>query len=347
MNLPGTRVLLSLLPIAALGVLATGCGEMKETQSQVTERDHVTLMLDYFPNADHAAIYAAQADGDFARAGLDVTIEAPSDATTPLRALEAGQTDFAISYEPDILLARAKGAKVQGVEALVQKPLTAVISLPKHPIETAADFKGKTIGTAGLPYQQAYIDTILQKGAVDPSTVKTSNLGFNLVGPLVAGRVDGVLGAFWNYEGVQLAREKKKPVITKIEDLGVPIYNELVLTASEDTVRNKGEVVRRLVQAIGFGAAAVKRDPEAAIEPLLKASKGLDKGLQLASLKATIPVMFPEDTSHPYGWMDVEAWAAYCRWMQANHLITDNKLFARAFTNEYLAGEGVGDKTDS
>jgi putative hydroxymethylpyrimidine transport system substrate-binding protein len=335
------------LACGAVAAPLAGCGEKKETDTKVTLHDHVTLMLDYFPNADHAAIYAAQANGDFARAGLDVTIQAPGDATTPLKALQAGKTDFAISYEPDILLARDKGAKVQGVEALVQAPLTAVVSLPKSPIRTAADFKGKTIGTAGLDYQAAYLDTILAEGSVAPSTVKRVDLGFNLVAPLVARKVDGSLGAFWNYEGIQLQREKKKPIITKIEDLGVPVYNELVLTATEDTVRNRGPLVRRLVQAIGFGAKAVQDDPEAGIAPLLQADKGLDRGLQEASLAATLPIMFPKDTKHPYGWFDIEAWAAYSRWMKAHDLISDDKLFARAVTNEYLAGEGVGDKTDS
>jgi putative hydroxymethylpyrimidine transport system substrate-binding protein len=341
------RLLLSLLACGVVAVPLAGCGEKKETETKVTLHDHVNLMLDYFPNADHAAIYAAQANGDFARAGLDVTIQTPGDTTTPLKALQAKQTDFAISYEPDIILARGKGAKIQGVEALVQSPLTAVISLPKTPVRTAKDFKGKTIGTAGLDYQAAYLDTILSEGGVAPRTVKRADLGFNLVAPLVAGRVDASLGAFWNYEGIQLERQKKKPIITKIEDLGVPTYNELVLTATEDTVRNRGPLVRRLVQAIGFGAKAVQNDPTIGVDALMEADKGLDRGLQEASLKATLPVMFPKDTKHPYGWFNVEEWAAYARWMKAHNLITDDKLFARAITNEYLAGEGVGDKTDS
>src|SRR5207342_2470469 len=97
-----------------------------ETGAAVTDRDRVTIVLDYFPNADHAAIYAAQASGAFERAGLDVTIQPPPDTTSPLKLLQAGKTDFAISYEPEILLARSNGAKIQGVNALVQTPLTSV-----------------------------------------------------------------------------------------------------------------------------------------------------------------------------------------------------------------------------
>ena len=67
-------------------------------------------MLDYFPNADHAGIYAAQATGAYAKAGLDVKITPPPDPSAPLKLLPAGKADIAISYEPELLLARDKGA---------------------------------------------------------------------------------------------------------------------------------------------------------------------------------------------------------------------------------------------
>ncbi len=342
-----SRTLATFALCGALTTAVASCGEMEEPVGGVKTRDAVTLVLDYFPNANHAAIYAAQASGAFERAGLDVTIQPPNDASTPLKVLEAGQADFVVSYEPEILLARDKGAKIQGVQALVQSPLTSVVSLPKNPVRTAADFKGTTIGTSGLAYQAAYLETILAEGQVDPKSVKRVDLGFNLTQPLIASRVDASLGAFWNYEAIELERQKKKPITVKVEDLGVPTYNELVLTATEDTVAKRGPVVRRFVQAIGFGAKAVQENPAAGIDPIMAASKGLDRGLQEASLKATLPVMFPEDDAHPFGWMDTTAWANYARWMESKDLITNSRVAARAITNEYLAGEGVGDKTDS
>lgn len=342
---PRTLASFAAATVLAAGALA-GCGEMEETETAVTKRDDVTLVLDYFPNANHAAIYAAQGSGAFERAGLNVTIQPPADASTPLKTLAAGKADFVISYEPEILLARNEGAKIQGVGALVQKPLTSIMSLPKEPVRKASDFKGKTVGTAGINYQAAYLDTILDEGGVAPSTVKRVDLGFNLVQPLVGGKVDATLGGFWNYEAIQLEQEKKKPIVLRLEDLGVPNYNELVVTATEETVRNRGPLVRRFVQAIGFGAKEVQDNPATGIDPLMAASKGLDRKLQEASLAATLPVMFPEE-EHPFGWQDPVEWATYARWMQENRLIDDAKIAARATTNEYLAGEGVGDKTDS
>ena len=58
----------------------------------------------------------------------------PSDAATPLKLLQAGRVDLAISYQPDLLLARDKGADVVAVGALVQKPLTSLMSVGDHAI---------------------------------------------------------------------------------------------------------------------------------------------------------------------------------------------------------------------
>ena len=70
------------------------------------------MVLDYLPNADHVGLYAAQADGDFRAAGLDVRLRAPSDPAAPLKLLAAGKVDLAISYEPELLLARDRGLKL-------------------------------------------------------------------------------------------------------------------------------------------------------------------------------------------------------------------------------------------
>ncbi|MEH3054167.1 MAG: ABC transporter substrate-binding protein [Patulibacter minatonensis] len=327
----------------AAATLLTACGEKAENETAVTAREKVRIVLDYFPNADHAAIYAALGSGAFERAGLDVQIQAPGDASTPLKLLQAGKADFAITYQPELVLARAKGEDLKTVAALVQEPLTSLISLPRHPVRKASDLKGKTVGTAGIDYQAKYLDTILKDGNVDSSSVKRVDLGFDLVRPLIAKKVDASLGAFWNYEGVQLQREKKKPVITKITDLGVPTYDELLLTATGKTIRDRGPVVRRLVQAIAIGARELKENPNAGIDPLMQAAPTLDRGLQEASLKATLPVMFPKDDKQPFGWIDETEWAAYARWMAKEGLISEGEIAARGWTNEFLAGEGVGD----
>ena len=159
-----------LAPLAVLAALAlAGCGE-KEDVLEPSGSKQVELMLDYFPNADHAGIYAAEAAGHFKQAGLDVTIRQPPDPAAPIKQVAAGRVDLAISYEPEVLRARDQGLRVVTVGAVVQKPLTSIISLPAAKIAKPADLKGKTVGTAGIDYQSAYLQTILSEARVDPPT---------------------------------------------------------------------------------------------------------------------------------------------------------------------------------
>ncbi len=341
-----TRRLLALTILLACTALLAACGEKSEPDPGAAggggSTEPLRLMLDYFPNADHAGIYAAQASGAYGKAGLDVTITPPPDPSAPLKLLLAGKTDLAISYEPELLLARDKGAALVAVGALVQKPLTSLMAVGKAGIRTPQDLRGKRVGTAGIPYQSAYLKTILETAGVEPGSVKETNVGFNLVPAMLSGKVDATLGAFWNYEGTDLARRGRDPVIQRMEKLGVPTYAELVFVARRRDLDDEfGAKVRRFMQATARGHAALKADPQAGLEGLLNADKGLDRGLQEAVVKATLPVFFPADRERPFGYQDPAEWQAYADWMRDEGLITRRQTAEQVVTNEFLPGEGL------
>ena len=127
--------------------------------------------------------------------------------------------------------------------------------------------------------------------------MKETNVGFNLAQAMLSKQVDATLGAFWNYEGVDLERRDKNPEILRMEDLGVPTYNELIFVARRDGPRRG----RRLAAA-PLPAGHRARPPSCsssarrpASTRCSKADAGLDRGLQEAVVEATLPVFFPED----------------------------------------------------
>jgi putative hydroxymethylpyrimidine transport system substrate-binding protein len=334
------RRLASVALVLAATLAVDACGERKEPTT-TPARQSLTLMLDFFPNADHAGIYAAQGQGDFARAGLDVRIRTPSDPAAPLKLLQAGKVDLAVSYEPELLLARDHGARLVAVAALVQKPLTSIMSVGKGAIGDPRRLEGRTVGTAGIPYQSAYLEAILSRAGVAPGRVREVNVGFNLVPAMLTHRVDATLGAFWNYEGIQLAQQRKHPQIIRVDRAGVPTYAELIIVAREDDVRKRGARIRRFLRALAQGHEALRRDPQTGVRPLLRANHDLDARLQLASVKATLPIFFPSDPNRPFGFMDPREWIAYGEWMERNHLLHSPPAAGRALTDEFLPGQGV------
>jgi putative hydroxymethylpyrimidine transport system substrate-binding protein len=329
-----------LAALAVIGLTLAACGEVKNTlTASPGSTQSVSVMLDWFPNADHAGLYQALAEGGFAQAGLDVHPQIPSDPASPLQLLAAGKVDFAISYEPEVMLARDKGAQLVSVAAIVQQPLTSIVSLGSKHIRTVAQLRGKRVGDAGIPYQQAYLTTILAHAGVPANSVQEINVGSDLVPAMLAGRVDATLGAYWNVEAIQLARLRKHPNVIRMEQVGVPTYNELVLVVRRDTLTSHIDEVRRFVQALARGYESVRRDPTAATANLVHASPGLDPGFQLASVKATLPAFFP--SGHRWGYQDPNQWYLYGQWMLANHLVSHTNAVIDASTNEVLAGQGV------
>jgi putative hydroxymethylpyrimidine transport system substrate-binding protein len=332
-------VILAALALACALVLSA-CGAKQDTITAARAKSF-TVMLDWFPNADHAPLYSALAGGDFRAAGLEVHPVVPSETAEPLKLLAAGKVDMAISYEPELLLARDEGLKLVSVAALVQRPLTSIIALSSQHISSVADLAGKTVGTAGIPYQAAELKSALQSAGVNPSTVHEVNVGFNLVPAMLSGKVSATLGGYWNYESLQLQLMHKHPVTIPIDQAGVPTYDELVLVVREAEARSGGQDLRAFLQALTRGERSVRADPAAAASLLKKANPSLEGKLQLTSIEHTLPAALPA-AGKPFGYQDPTAWASFGSWMFAHGLLHhDPNTALPPFTNEFLPGEGI------
>jgi putative hydroxymethylpyrimidine transport system substrate-binding protein len=332
-------------PLVLIGLACllglSACGSKQDVITASAAKPF-TVVLDFFPNADHAALYAAISHGDFRAVGLDVQPQTPSDPSAPLKLLAAGRADMAISYEPELLLARDQGLKLVSVGALVQRPLTSIIALPQGHVRSVADLAGKTVGTAGIPYQAAELRTALESAKVDPASVKEVNVGFNLVPAMLSGKVAATLGGFWNYEALQLQQLRKHPVTIPVDRAGVPTYDELVLVVREDEARKRGQDLRAFLQALTRGEHEVRADPKAAAALLVNANPSLDGKLQLTSILQTLPAAVPSEAGKPFGWQSTPAWASFGNWMFSRGLLHNNPNTALPpFTNEFLPGQGI------
>jgi putative hydroxymethylpyrimidine transport system substrate-binding protein len=332
MKFPRLPAIALAVALFALTLGLAACGEKSEdTTGAATEP--LSLTLDFYPNPDHAGIYMAQKLDYFREAGLDVSIQTPSDPAAPIKLLAAGKTDLAISYEPEVMLAREQGLDVVAVGALVDRPLTSLIWLEKSGIKGVAGLRGKTIATAGIPYQNAYLKTILARAKLAPSDVKAVNVGYGLLPALVGGSAQAMLGGFSNVEGVDLRLRGKDPVVTPVDELGVPTYDELVLVARRDRLEEDPQAIRLFLGALARGTAAAIESPEATTKALLEANPNLDPKLTKAEVSATLPLLSKRGT------MDPGEWKAFIAWMNENGLISGRPATAEVLSNAYLAGQ--------
>ena len=329
------------LALAALVAVPAGCGEKSEDVSASPERRGLDVTLDWFPNPDHVAIFEAQKRGYFNDVGLDVKTRVPSDPSAPIKQVAAGRTDLAISYEPEVFLARKQGLPVVAVAALVQRPLTSLMATAKSGVRSVRELRGKRVGTAGIPYQSAYLKTILARANVPASSVKETNVGASLLPAMLSGKVDATLGAFWNVEGVELRQRRQRPWIVPVDRLGVPDYDELVLVANEDDVEQRRDDLRLFISAVSRGARQAREDPAAATRNLIAANEDLRPRTTRASVRLTIPALFPEQRDQPFGYQDPVKWRNYAGWMVDNGLLEETPDVNEALTNELLPGEGL------
>lgn len=324
------------LLVAVVALTLAGCGEKSEPESGVAEE--LDLALDFYPNPDHAGIYTAQARGYFTDAGLDLSIETPTDPAAPIKQVAAGRTDLAISYEPEVVLAREQGLDVVAVAALVDRPLTSLIWLGDSPINGIADLRGRTVVTAGIPYQDAYLETILSRVDLSPEDVDSVDVGLGLLPAILGGRAEAMLGGFRNIEGVELRLRGENPVVTPVDQLGIPSYDELVLVAQGERLEEDPEAIRLFIAALARGTALAQAEPEAAARAVLDANRNLDPTVTAAEVEATLPLLNTAEGNRPFGYMDPARWREFIGWMRDNELIRSLPAPAEALNNDYLPG---------
>jgi putative hydroxymethylpyrimidine transport system substrate-binding protein len=320
---------------ACAAIVAVGCGEKTESTTPGAPQPF-TLALDFYVNPDHAGIFEAIDNGYFQDAGLDVQPQTPSDPSAPIREVAAGRVDLAVSYEPEVLLARDQGLPVKAVAALVPSPLTSLIWLKDSGIQDVKDLRGKTIATAGIPYQEAYLNTILERANLTTSDVKTVDVQQGLLGAILGGQAQAMLGGFLNVEGVDLEVRGKDPTVIPVDKLGIPTYDELVLVANSDTLDSNSDDIRLFLDALERGTKAAVEDPDGATKAILDAGKGLDPKITEAEVRKTLPLLLPKDTGHPYGFMDPNEWDKFAHFFADHGVINALPSVDDVLTNDLL-----------
>jgi putative hydroxymethylpyrimidine transport system substrate-binding protein len=330
--------LLALLALAAALALAACSDDSSGGGTGGDATREARIVLDWFPNADHAGLYTAIDEGLLAEEGVELRPEVPSDPAAALKQVGTGRVPFAVSYEPEVLLARSQGVPVVAVASLIGTPLNSVIVRSDRDISRPRDLEGHTVGIAGLPSDEPLLDTVVASDGGDPEQVRTRSVGFNLAPALAAGRVDALVGAYWNIEAPELERRGVPVEVFRLEEYGVPSYDELVLVTSDRLAAEDPDLVAAVVRGLAAGTAAAAEDPEAAAEHVVAANPDLEAEVVVEQARLTAPLLGTGDGRSVA--LDPAAWAAYAEWMRGEGLLTEPLDPSEAVTTEFLPEDG-------
>ncbi|MFN0090506.1 MAG: ABC transporter substrate-binding protein [Acidimicrobiales bacterium] len=332
------RLLLVVLTAAALVGAACGSDASEPSASGSSGKTQtVTLVLDWTPNTNHSGFYLAKAKGWYAEAGLDVKIVEPGESTTSLNQLAAGNAEFAVGVAESLLPARAAGAPVVSLGAIIQHNTSSLLSLSSDNITRPADLAGKTYGGFGGELETALVKQLVACDGGDPEQVRFVEVG----------NVDYRVGLerddydfVWIFDGWDLVRLRD---LEKLAVATIPFrqwtrcipdwYTPLVAT-NEKTIGAAPETVRAFMAATARGYAAAAADPGAAADALLAAAPELDRDLVTRSA-AYLAGKYAEGAP-AWGVQDRAVWARFEEFLRASGLLDSPVAVDKAFTNDFL-----------
>lgn len=314
------RIILAMMIILLIGV--TGCSDTNESEGQ---KEELTLMLDWYPNAVHSFLYVAQEKGYFEEEGLDVTIEMPSDVNDPLRLAAAGRIDLAINYQNQLIMSQEEGIPIKGIASIVQKPLGELMFKQEAGIAAPKDLEGKSIGLGTSMVPQAIVRAMIEQDGGNPDAVEFIDVGYDLVPALATDRVDALMGAYINHELLLLEKEGYPITTIPREEYGIPDAMELIFVAGDETISEKPETLKKFLRAVKKGQEDVVANPEDSLQILLdhqNQDSALDPEVEQQSLDILLPLMGSD--ARPFGWQNAEQFQEVIDWMEQAGIITES-----------------------
>jgi ABC-type nitrate/sulfonate/bicarbonate transport systems, periplasmic components len=318
-------------------LLLSACSSSKSSNSGSSagkETEELTVLLDWYPNAVHTFLYAAEEQGYFAEEGLKVKLQTPADTNDALKLVATGKADLALSYQIQVAVARSEDIPVISVGAIVRHPLNQLFVSDKTGIKSPKDLAGKKIGYPSLPLDEAIVNTMVEADGGDSSKLDYVDIGWDLIPAMTTNRVDGIIGGYINHEKLLLEKEGEKLTAFNPADYGVPDYYELVLTASEKELDSKGDAIKRFLAAAAKGQEYTASHPDEALKLLLDKQSTdfpLDADIEKQSLSILLPLMDAGD--QPFASQSEDSWNNIINWLTEHGQIKKPVKAADAFRN--------------
>ncbi len=265
---------------AALGVAAGHVGAADTP---------VTFQLNWMSGGPNAGFEAALAQGFYKDAGLDVTIVQGNGSANTSQLVANGRAQLAYADAVSVMQLIAKGAPMKIIATVYQSNPNALMALKKTGIKSFQDIKGKKVGVPSGSSQTTMLPLLLKANNLKESDINMIDMPVSSMVPaLLQGQVDAVLGSIDAYQ-IQAESQGAQLDVYRFADYGVPTVSTSIF-ASDDYLKNNGEVVKKFVAASLKGWSFAIDHPDQAIKDVKKVFPDTNEKLATQELAAIQPL---------------------------------------------------------
>ncbi len=253
-----------LVVACVLTVALAGCGSRERPPAAAPGGEAVTLQLNWFPEAEHGGFYTALIGNHYAASGLSVEIRPGGRAVRVASELTSGRVQFAVANAEDVVIFRSQGADVVTVMTACQHHPRCLLMRSDSGVRSFADLGSKGM-TLQVQQGHAFVEYLRSQGLLK---------GVNEVpftgGVALAVRDPMVAQQGYVYSEPLLARQQGVEITTlMLSDIGFDPYSSVLVTSGK-TVRERPDLVRRMVAATIEGWRGYLADPAATNARLLE-----------------------------------------------------------------------------
>ncbi len=236
----------------------------------------------------HGAVFLAADRGYFAEEGLNPAIVAGDGSANVVNRLASGAYQIGIGDIASVIRFNTQNPdkRVKAVYNITPADL-AVVTLAGRGITKPGDLKGRTIGAPVGDTAYKMFAAFSTATGVAASDVKWEHMAPNIrEAMLMQGKVDAVTAnegtALFNLKGAGI--KDSDMIFIRYSDHGVAIINIGVM-ANEAFIKERPDIVRKVVRAINRGHVDALKNPAAAIEALMKRDPLLKKDIEMQRLR--------------------------------------------------------------
>jgi len=218
-------------------------------------QDKVTFLTSWYAQAEHGGYYQAVAEGIYKKHGLDVTLKMGGPQVNGVQLLAAGQADFLMGKDFQVLNSIQSGIPITTVAAVFQFEPQGMVTHPE--VKSLAELKGKTIylATSGRTSWYPWL-----KAKYGLSDEQTRPYTFNMQ-PFFADKNAAQQG-YPGSEPFTAEQAGQKVRFFLFAEEGYPPYGNTIV-AMQKTVKDKPEMVQRFVKATLEGWKSYMQNPAA------------------------------------------------------------------------------------